>query len=375
MHSEFAPERGYGAVARAFFERARAAAALCSVTRLADITGLDRIGLPVWQTVRPAGRSLSVHQGKGPSPQAAQIGALCEAIEADCAEKAPAEGPLSTFADLPPSLRAPEMGDYCRARTNMPGGGEPLQWCSATDILTGNPLYLPHHLVSLDYTMGLPSLLERSSAGLGAGPTEADALAIALFEIIERDAVGEWKRLDSARRAATSQQLDSIPFDWLQSWRARLASLDIDLEVFRIESIVGIPVFMCMIGGIEEFGCAYRSFYGTSAHADPEVALFKAFAEAVQSRLTLIAGVRDDILPSYYSTPRPKPTQASPGSQAWIETEPVPADAALMAQRLADLGYRQVATKRLDDRLDGIAVTKAFVPGLGSLTRSRRDCR
>src|SRR3546814_8113336 len=89
-----------------FLKTALAAAELCGVTRLADITRLDRLGLPVWQAVRPAGRALSVHQGKGASPLAARIGALCEAIECHCAENAPADGPLCSFADLPPDARA-----------------------------------------------------------------------------------------------------------------------------------------------------------------------------------------------------------------------------------------------------------------------------
>jgi hypothetical protein len=42
------------------------------------------------------------------------------------------------------------------------------------------------------------------------------------------------------------------------------------------------------------------------------------------------------------------------------------------AEELARQGYRQFAIKRLDRDLDGIAVVKAFVPGLGSLTRTRR---
>ena len=77
--------------AEAFLDRAAAAAAQCGVTRLADITRLDRLGLPVWQAVRPAGKALSVHQGKGSSPIAAKVGALCEAIECHCAENVVAD--------------------------------------------------------------------------------------------------------------------------------------------------------------------------------------------------------------------------------------------------------------------------------------------
>lgn len=345
------------------------------ITRLADVTGLDRLGLPVWQAVRPAGKSLSVHQGKGASPLAARIGALCEAIEADCAENVAADGPLCGFADLPPSERAPEIGDYCKNRNALPQRAAPIQWCCATDLVTGKPHYLPHELVSLDYTRGLPSVFERASSGLGAGASEADALPISLFELIERDAVGQWQLLPPAGRMATSIDLDTVPFEWFQSWRARFASLDIGLEAFGVASIVDAPVFMCVIGGGEEFGSAYRRFYGTSAHGNPELALFKALAEAIQSRLTLIAGVRDDILPSYYARARRKPAaggNAPPGRLAWREAEPLGFSPDWIAERLAARGYRQIAVKRLGNALDGVAVTKLFVPGLGSSSRTRR---
>lgn len=367
------PEGGQRADA-AFLEQALAAASRCGVTRLADITRLDRVGLPVWQAVRPAGRSLSVHQGKGPSPRAAKIGALCEAIEAHCAENVPADGPLCSFTDLPRSERAPEIGDYCKVRDDPPANG-PIQWCRATDFVSGKPHYLPHELVSLDYTRGLPSFFERASSGLGAGPSEADALHTSLLEAIERDAVGERQRLDLAGRMATSILLDTIPFEWFGSWRARFDSLGMDLQAFSVASIAGVPVIMCVIGGVEEFGSAYRRFYGTAAHGDPEVALFKALAEAIQSRLTLIAGVRDDILPSYYAQARPKPATASKppaGRQAWDQVEPVACRLESIGERLAASGYPQIVVKRLGDGLDGVAVTKVFVPGLGSLSRIRR---
>ncbi|MEV6575650.1 hypothetical protein [Streptomyces sp. NPDC051577] len=35
------------------------------VTRVADLTGLDCIGLPVWTAIRPASLTLSTSQGKG----------------------------------------------------------------------------------------------------------------------------------------------------------------------------------------------------------------------------------------------------------------------------------------------------------------------
>ncbi|HEY5711729.1 MAG TPA: YcaO-like family protein [Allosphingosinicella sp.] len=365
------PGHGYGPVPDGFPERLRAAASRCSVTRLADITGLDRIGLPVWQAVRPAGRSLSVHQGKGATPKAARISALCEAIETACAEMVAADGPYCSFADLPDDARAPDIADYCRVRTAVPEHSEPIHWCAATNLLTGARHYLPHDLVSLDYTRALPSRFERISSGLGAGANEAQALNTSLLEIVERDAIGSWQRRDPAARAATSLRLDTIQFEWFAAWRGRFAALGVALEVFQAPSIVGVPVFLCAIAGAEEFGPAWRRYWGSAAHGDPEIALFRALAEAIQSRLTLIAGVRDDILPSSYRKDRPKPAAAPAGRVDWSGIESVPASTEAIAENLAALGYPRIVAKRLDDGLDGVFVTRVFVPGLGSLTRSR----
>jgi ribosomal protein S12 methylthiotransferase accessory factor len=356
-------------------ERLIGASRAHGITRLADVTGLDRLGLPVWQAIRPAGKSLSVHQGKGATHEAARVGALCEAFEAHCAENVAADGPSCAFAALPEAERAPDPADYCRRRgdvANIPGE---MRWCSATDLLSGRRCHLPHDLVSLDFTRGLPSVFERASSGLGAGAGEGDALLTSLLEVIERDAVGEWDRLDPAARRANAIAAESIPFPWFQSWRCRLASLDVALDVFALETIIGVTAFKCVIGGSEEFGSAWRRFSGTAAHGDPEIALFRALAEAIQSRLTLIAGVRDDIMPAYYARARPKPAEGNgdAGRKAWRQGEVLDLNPERIAEKLAARGYRQVAVKRLDAGLDGIVVTKAFVPGLGSSSRTRRE--
>jgi ribosomal protein S12 methylthiotransferase accessory factor len=365
------------AAAASFLERLIRASHAHGVTRLADVTGLDRLGLPVWQAVRPAGKSLSVHQGKGISHEAAKVGALCEAFEAHCAENVAADGPSCALSALPEAERAPERGDYCRLRADGSNGPEVIQWCGATDLLSGGHCWLPHDLVSLDFTRGLPSVFERASSGLGAGASESDALLTSLLEVIERDAVGAWGRLDPAGRMAGAIVAESIPYSWFQSWRSRLASLDVTLQVFVLESVIGVPTCMCVIGGSEAFGSAWRRFSGTAAHGDPEIALFRALAEAIQSRLTLIAGVRDDIMPDYYARPRPRPARGhgAPGNMAWAQDKVPDLSPELIARKLAARGYRQIACKRLDAGLDGIAVTKAFVPGLGSSSRTRRDAR
>ena len=57
------------------------------ITRLAEITGLDIVGWPVWAAVRPNASTLAVCQGKGASVEAAQASAVMEAVEISVAER------------------------------------------------------------------------------------------------------------------------------------------------------------------------------------------------------------------------------------------------------------------------------------------------
>src|SRR5215216_7418008 len=56
------------------------------ITRLADVTSLDWIGLPVYQAIRPNSRNISVSQGKGLTRAQAKVSALMESLESLHAE-------------------------------------------------------------------------------------------------------------------------------------------------------------------------------------------------------------------------------------------------------------------------------------------------
>lgn len=51
------------------------------ITRIANVTGLDTIGIPVVMVCRPNSRSISVSQGKGPDLDAARASGLMESVE------------------------------------------------------------------------------------------------------------------------------------------------------------------------------------------------------------------------------------------------------------------------------------------------------
>src|SRR5260221_1292946 len=67
--------------------RVRPHAAAMGITRVGNITGLDRIGIPVAIAVRPNSRSVSVSQGKGLELPQAMASALMEACEGFHAEE------------------------------------------------------------------------------------------------------------------------------------------------------------------------------------------------------------------------------------------------------------------------------------------------
>ena len=51
------------------------------ITRIANVTGLDRTGIPVVMVVRPNARSVAVSQGKGLTLAAAKASGVMEAAE------------------------------------------------------------------------------------------------------------------------------------------------------------------------------------------------------------------------------------------------------------------------------------------------------
>src|ERR1700690_4612844 len=68
--------------------RARARAPALGISRVTDITRLDRVGIPVYASIRPSALpgSLCVNAGKGLRPIEAEVGAYMEAIEFALAE-------------------------------------------------------------------------------------------------------------------------------------------------------------------------------------------------------------------------------------------------------------------------------------------------
>lgn len=368
------PSRAFPA--GALLEPALRAAKLAGVTRLADLTRLDRLGFPVWQAVRPLGRALSVHQGKGWTHTDAKLGALLEAVESHAAESFAGEGPTCAWVDLLPSERPPSVYDFAGGELPPAGPCDRLRWAEARHLAAGGRVWVPFDAVSLDFTRGLPSPLDRASNGVATAATHDEAVAVALTELIERDAATELRGAGLLPCAQATLELDSVPFGWFADWRDKLEHAAIIIRVRRAPSVTGTPVFICELVEAGADRGPYNAIVGQGAHDSPELALFRALAEALQTRATFVAGARDDQPPSEYrrlgaGLPFGPPPPPGMREVRWGEIAPGPSGAGALAEALAEAGYPDILVVDLA-RPEPFHVVRAFACGLGSLVRRRR---
>src|SRR6185295_14826201 len=102
---------------RNLVQRVRPHFAAAGITRVAEVTGLDRIGIPVALAVRPNSRSLSVSQGKGALKDEAFISAVMEAMELAAAERLPDCLKWASLAEMTQSgapVMALDISTRCR---------------------------------------------------------------------------------------------------------------------------------------------------------------------------------------------------------------------------------------------------------------------
>jgi ribosomal protein S12 methylthiotransferase accessory factor len=351
------------------------------ITRLADLTDLDVIGLPNFQAVRPMARSVSVSQGKGSTRTAARVSALMEAMELHHAETiipsthgtcTPAE--QAFWEAIPPSFQREQRFDPHR----------PRGWCAGTDLLTGHAIRVPHALVSMDFAAPLEPDLRGSSNGLASGNTFAEATVSALCEVIERDAHARWLALSPGARRDTAIAVDSIADRLLRALIDHIIRAGFSLRLWDMSDGHGVAVAGCVIFEMESGrATVLPPAFGAGAHSSARVALARAITEAAQTRVTLIAGSRDDIEPSDYVDPAGRRLallletgMEQRGQRHWRDmpdmTWPdLDEDRAWLIERCRALGVPAVACVDLTNPECGLAVAKIVVPGFGDQSRVR----
>lgn len=365
--------------------RVRRHAAALGITRIADVTGLDRIGIPVTMVTRPNARSLAVNQGKGLTLAAAKASGAMEAAETYHAEHPRLPLRLATEREM--RRRYPTVDcTLLPVAPNSPFGPDlPLLWADGVDLLSGAQVYLPYELVHTHYTTApLPGAgcFAASSNGLASGNHPLEAVAHALYEVIERDASVLWELACEQTRDDTRVDLDTVPDPGCRWMLDRYAAAGVTVAVWDQTSDLGIPAYLCEIVDTDEFALdAVPAAAGMGAHHDGRIALLRALTEAAQSRLTAIAGSRDDQPHCAYHTSHDPETLRAHRAEltdtttarrdhtttAQLAHETFDEDVTDLCKRLQTAGIEQVVAVDLTVPELGLDVVRVVVPGLEHL--------
>lgn len=290
---------------------------LIGVTRVADLTSLDRAGVRVACAIRPTGHVLQVSNGKGAH---AELAAVAEAAELWAAEQGEPE--RWTFLGGVAHVEATRLD--ARGTVHVPAEAV---WCPPA----GAP------------SMGR-SVTRWTSNGLAAHPTLERALLHGLLEVIERHALTR-----------------TLPDGWSErAVRGRCVEQGFQPDGFCLRAFDltprGCPVTVAgaLLEDLERGPVPLTAGY--AARLDPREAVRAACEEAFQSRLTDVQGAREDVALGRASSDVPWLSKQHP-------TLKLPPAKRLGVRALARALTRAVAFVELAPGRLPLRVVKVFVEG------------
>jgi ribosomal protein S12 methylthiotransferase accessory factor len=261
---------------------------------------LDFVGVPVWMVVRPLAKSLSVSQGKGVTHELAVVSGIMESIEISCAEeRRPPSHKFPLFNCVRDSRFVNPMSLPVRSDARALEDVE-IPWVLGRDIISGLDKFVPEELFNLDLRRNRGAdrrIFISSSNGLASGNTPDEAIIHAICELLERDQTSFWliEELYLGHTAPRRVKVQTIADPVCQPIIEKCHNAGLKLFVWHIATTVGVPVFACTAADLTGRTLYPQRASGFGCHPWPNVALARALTEALQSRLTHIAGIRDDV--------------------------------------------------------------------------------
>lgn len=250
------------------------------VTRLADITGMDRIGIPVFSSVRPDSKCLAVDSGKGITKEQARCSAAMEAIERWAhdeyllkREVGPA-APHSVYKF--PIVQGAVFNWHLEHK-----------WVEAEYWSGGKAMVPYYHVMNYEKKLPLYEMCWQSGTnGLAIGNNREEAILHGVYEIIERDAVTIWMS-DRGNRIDEQTVIDPVSRDLLNM----CFEAGVEACIYDVTSDISVPAFICiMVDAKADIGI----YKGYRCNLDCDLALQGAICEAAQARAVFLSGARDD---------------------------------------------------------------------------------
>ena len=348
------------------------------ITRISNVTGLDRIGLPVVLAARPNSRSVAVSQGKGTSLEAAKASAVMEAIELWHAENIVRPMIFASPNDIERYGPAIDIARLPQVAGSRYSGTRRFHWIDGFDIASGKRLLIPHEMVHADYT--LPSLpgegcFPASTNGLASGNHPLEAICHGIYEVIERDALTVWNHSPAETRNSTGLDIASIDCEDCKELVATIEQAGLHVAIWDVTSDIGIATFLCLIGDLANPNSHIG--LGSGTHTDRRAALSRALTEAAQTRMNYITGSRDDLQFEEFTVLGR--LQQLGGAKALLRNESklrsfqlVPSrtyetlreDLNWLLECLAAVGLCEIGCVDLSQGLADISVARIVIPGL-----------
>ncbi|MFD9443881.1 TOMM precursor leader peptide-binding protein [Streptomyces sp. NPDC060006] len=334
--------------------------------------------------------------GKGVTPQEAEAGALCEAVERYCGTRQGDEpvieesftglgnnavhpDTVQLFADRQYRDRSTWNATHAAMHAVPPrfDVAAVREWTPLWSLTGQRERLLPTSMLYFgQHRDGHEHAPWADSNGNAAGSSIEDAVVQGFLELVERDAVAMWW-YNRLRRPAVD--LDSFDEPWLARTRSVYERSGRSLWVLDLTSDLGIPVMAALsrtVGGPEQ-----RISFGFGAHFDPRLALRRAVTEMCQLlppdtspgqslglRTDLPAELRDwwcaqTVENQPYLTPDPLASPRVPSSFSYVPRTDLKADveAAVSAVRTQGMELLVLDQTRPDVELP---VVKVVVPGL-----------
>lgn len=357
---------------------------LAGITRVADITNLDRIGIPVFSSIRPAADkgAISVYNGKGATPAEARVSAMMEGIERYSAEVHERVLLVETCSKLASETNAVDPRDLILPQDANPDMAIP--WVEGYDLIRREEVMVPASGVFHPMPPNYPQLFRTNTNGLASGNVLEEAVFHGLSEMIERDA---WSLVEAAKR--TGPRVTEVEDGLAAGLIEKFAAAEVNVLIKDITSDVGVPTIAAASDDLRLKDPALLTI-GMGTHTSAQVAVLRALTEVAQSRLTQIHGAREDTTTADFrrqigydrtkrlnrhwfgdSETRPFSEIKSQDSEDFLD------DINLMLKRLEEAGMDRAIVVDLTREEIGVPVVRVMVPGLeqSAMDQDRRGKR
>lgn len=251
------------------------------ISRVADLSDLDNTSKScyVFSAIRPSAKSICVSMGKSLDRFDAKCGAIVEAIEVYFAEEATPELYHCTYSEVANENEVLKPGQNHTYRASFDNSY--LQnWNYVVEYTSKRKVLCPNYVISLDSTKFDNTIVGSCSDGLASGNNFEEALAAGLLEQIERVSI---KRKEKLEICPFHEINDLYEFDE-----------EIIIRAFIYENEYKIPVVRVLLT-TNSLTAVGLKFTGTAASYSVVSAYQKALEEAIQSKIGLISGARDDL--------------------------------------------------------------------------------